>query len=150
DKTAGIFEQELAGAFLVFGIYLLGFVAHVVVPVRHALQTFCELADILVEVGNDETSGTAVDRDVEADLLDRAYDQDEVVQVRHRKQRIGARGLYFIDERRGVGEAGRIRLEHHDLDAFGRSQFLEAIRGRGAERGILEDHRDLRRVADEL
>jgi hypothetical protein len=44
--------------------------------VRHALQAFREFADVLVEIGNDETAGAAVNRDIEADLLDRTDDQD--------------------------------------------------------------------------
>src|SRR5665213_4519316 len=38
-QAAGIFEQEYAGALLVFGVHFLAIGVHVVVPVRHALQT---------------------------------------------------------------------------------------------------------------
>ena len=149
-QAAGIFEQEIAGALLVFGVHLLRVVVHVVIPVRYALQAFGELADVLVEVRNDETAGTAVDRDVEADLLHRAHDQNEIVEIRHREQRIGAGGLDFVDQRARIGEAGGVGLEHHDLDAFARRKLLQSVRGRGAKGGVLEDHRDLGLLADQL
>ena len=150
DETAGILEEKLAGPLLVFGVHFLRVVVHVVVPVRDALQAFRQFADVLVEVGNDEAAGAAIDRDVEAELFDRAHDQNEVVQVGHREQRIGARRLDLVDERTGVGEARRIGLEQDDLDALAGCQFAQAVGRRGAERGVLENHRHFRLVAHEL
>src|ERR1700676_1107987 len=59
DKAAGVLEQEFAGALLEFGVHLLRIVADVMIPVRHALQPFGELADILVEVRNHKAAGAA-------------------------------------------------------------------------------------------
>ncbi len=149
-QAARIFEQEFAGALLVFGVHLLGVGVHVVVPVRHALQALRELPDVLVEVRNDEAAGTAVDRDIEADLLDGSHDQNEVVEVGDREQGVGTGGLHLVDQRARVGEPCRIRLEHHDLDALSQRQFLQPVGGRRTERGILEDNGNLRLIADEL
>src|SRR6185437_12366577 len=106
DQAAGIFEQEVAGALLVFDVHLLGIVVHVVVPVRHALQALGELADVLVEIRNHKPAGTAVDRDVEADLLYGTDDQDQVVEVGYREQRVGARRFHLVDQRARVGKTG--------------------------------------------
>jgi hypothetical protein len=46
---------------------------------RNAQQTFRDIADVFVEVGNDESARAAVDGDLEANLLDRADDQNEVI-----------------------------------------------------------------------
>src|SRR4029077_13684104 len=81
DQGTSIFGEEVTGSLLVFDIHFVRVGIHVVVPVRHALQAFREVADVLVEIGNDETAGAAVDRDIKADLFDRPDDQDEVVQV---------------------------------------------------------------------
>ena len=64
------------------------------------------------------------------------------------KQHVGARRLHFVDERARIGKAGRIRLEQHDLDAFAWRFFAQAVRRRGAECGILENHRDFRLFVD--
>src|SRR5882672_11845723 len=81
DQAAGIFETEFAGALLEFRIHLLGVVADVVIPVRHALQALGRLADVLVKIGHYEAAGAAVDRNVQANLPDGPHDQDQVVQI---------------------------------------------------------------------
>src|SRR5664279_3336139 len=96
DEAAGILEDKLSIAFLVFGVNFLRVGVRVMVPVCHALQSFRESADVLVEIGNDEPAGAAVEGDLKAGLLDRFYDQDKVVQVGHREHRIRAGSLTLL------------------------------------------------------
>src|SRR5689334_18535132 len=85
NQAAGIFEQEFSGSLLEFGVHFLGILADIMIPVRHALQSFGKLADIFVEIRNDEAAGAAVDRNVETELFDGANDQDQVVEIGDRE-----------------------------------------------------------------
>src|ERR1700733_15002299 len=117
------------------------------VPVRDTEQAFRGTAYVFVEFGNDETSATPRNGNLESILLDRADDQDEVVQVGHREQHVRTRSLDLVDQRAGVSQSGRIGLEHDNLDALTRRLLPQAVGCRCAERGVLEDHGDLRRIA---
>src|SRR6516162_5790124 len=150
NKAAGIFEQELAKLLLIGGIDLLRVVVDVVVPVRHAEQPLCGVADVSVEIRNDEATGATIDGDLQIDLFDCANDQNEIVEVGDREQHVGAGRLDLVDQRTGIAQARRVRLEHHDFHALGRRLLAQSVRSGRPEGGVLEYDGDLRLIAHEL
>ena len=79
DESAGILEQKLAVLLLILGIHRLSVGVDVVIPMGDPQQALRGIPYVLVEIGNNEASGAAVDGKLQAVLPDGADDQNKIV-----------------------------------------------------------------------
>ncbi len=107
---------------------------------EHILGKF---AKALFEIRNNVPGRTADRRDGELLLPHGANDQQAVVEIGDRKNRLRPRSTQLVDQWRRVGDPERIGVVHDDFDIGGFGAGAQAVSLGGAIRRILVHDGDL-------